>query len=162
MDLTGSVWARSSTKMIMSVPRVARLKPGAACDDADQRCALHCPTRLRGRIRQAWIRDAGPVDMRDASPRGRPWLLCVVPGAPGVRRSCLCSGAVYPRGRAGLRSDGRLAGRMAITDGSVCCRARDQDRGLGREETRSFVLCCGKGVIEGERCRRKWLGCNAD
>jgi hypothetical protein len=103
----------------MSVLRDARLKSEAACDDADQRCALHCPTRLRDRIRRAWIKDAGSEDMRGASPKGRPWLFYVVPGMPGVRRSCLWSGTVNPRGRAGLRSEGRLAGTMAISDGTV-------------------------------------------
>lgn len=144
----------------MSVLTDARLKPEAACDDADQRCALHCPTRLRDRIRRAWIKDAGSEDMRGASPRGHPWLFYVVPGMPSVRRSCLCSGAVNPRGRAGLRSEGRLAGTMAINDGTVSVKRGTKTGIWGRKDAvvRVCVLC-RKGVIEGESCREKRTGC---
>jgi hypothetical protein len=134
---------------------VARLKVGSACDDAGQRCALRCPTRLRHRIRQAWIRVAASEDMRDASLRGRPWLCCLVPIMPGVRRSCLRLGAVgQPSWSGGFAIGGRVGGDDGDQRRYSVCQMWDQDRGWKKRVRRGCVCLSLKGWTE---TARKWM-----
>jgi hypothetical protein len=132
---------------------VARLKVGAACDDAGQRCAPRCPTRLRHRIRQAWIRVAASADMSDASLRDCPWLLCLVPVMPGMCRSCLCSRRGQPSWSGGFAVGWRVGGDDGDQRRYSVCQMWDQDRGWKKRVRRGCVCLSLKGGPKTEENR---------
>lgn len=143
--------------MIWSV-LVARRKSGA-CDDADQRCALRCPTRLQSRIRRAWIKDAGSADTKDASRKGPP--CCSVLCERGASLLCL-SWRCQPSWSGGFAIGWRVGGDDG--DQRRCTMSIKSGTKTGWDPVKEWMRMgslAGKAVVP-ERvveCREKWTGC---
>lgn len=139
--------------MIWSVLKVARWKSGA-CDDADRRCALRCPTRLQGRIRRAWIKGVGSAGRRDASRRDPPCCSVLCKSA-----SLLCSlGCCQPSWSGGFAIGWRVGGDDGDQRRHSVYREWVQNS-LGFDERMYATgVSCRKGGCAGE-CRKNSLGC---